>query len=369
MNEINTNKPLKLVIAGGGTGGHIFAGVAIAQEFLKLNFKNEVIFVGSHIGLETKLVPKSGFKLKTIRVGKIVGLNFFEKLKTLIQIPIAIIDCLFFLVKFKPNFIIGVGGFASGPCLVAAKILNIPIGVLEQNSVLGFTNTLTTKIANFVFGAFPNCPKNVNPQKFIFTGNPIRQEITQFQKRKNLNEKPFTIFIFGGSQGAHAINLIMIKTAKIFAEKNLEIKIIHQTGEKDFKMVQEAYSHLKLQTEVHPFIYEMNKIYEISDLVICRAGSSTITELAATEMPAILIPLPTAAQNHQYFNAKTLFDANACLLLEQSSDLDNTSKKLAQMIEEIILNPQKLEELKINIKKFFQKDSANKIISTMLSTL
>ena len=204
---------MKLMITGGGTGGHIFAGVAIAQEFLSQSKANQVEFIGSTQGLEVRLVPKAGFKLHTLNLGRLVGQSIFQRLLTLVQIPIAIIKAVLILKNFRPDFVIGVGGFAAGPTIIAAWLLKIPIGVLEQNSIMGFTNRISAKCADHVFLAFDEIPNGIDSKKCVYSGNPVRSGL-KAQKKSNAkttdDEKVFQVFAFGGSQGATGINKLLI---------------------------------------------------------------------------------------------------------------------------------------------------------------
>ncbi len=354
---------MKCILAGGGTGGHIYAGVAIAQEFLSQSKGNEVLFVGSSSGLEGKLVPKAGYQLKTINLGKLVGQGIIRKLMTLFQIPIAVFKCIRIIKEFEADFVVGVGGYAAGPCMIAAKLCGLPIGVLEQNAVMGFTNKLSSKLADYVFTAFNEVPDGVPASKCIYTGCPARSELKIAPEK---SDNPFVLFIFGGSQGASGINKLMPDVAKILREKNVNVEIIHQTGEREFEQVKEKYETLKMKAEVHKFIYDMQNKYNQASLVICRAGAGTITELGVTQSAAILIPFPQAAQNHQEHNAKMIEQANAgkCFL-QTKNGLDASPGDLAHLIIEIKNNPELRSTYRKNIAQFFKADAAKRIVDVM----
>jgi len=350
---------VKLVITGGGTGGHIFAGVAIAQEFLTQSKGNDVLFVGSDTGLETRLVPKAGLKLETLKLGKLVGQSAARRLLTLAQIPFAVIKCMGILRRFKADIVVGVGGYAAGPCVIAARILGIPTGVLEQNSVLGFTNRIAVSVADQVFLAFDEVPKGAPPAKCIVTGNPARSTLSSTAVKSS---KPFVIFAFGGSQGATGINKMMTEAALELRSLKDEIRIIHQTGERDFETVKKAYEEIGFPAEVHRFIDDMQAMYNRATIVVCRAGSGTIAELGATRNAAIFVPFPFAAGNHQEINARVIERSGACLVLVQGK---NTGSDLARALIELRDSPQKLEQMRNQMTAFYRPDAAKKIVETM----
>lgn len=350
---------MKLVITGGGTGGHIFAGVAIAQEFLSQSKGHDVLFVGSHSGLETRLVPKSGLKLETLKLGRLVGQGALAKLQTLWQIPWAIFKCVRILRSFEADMVVGVGGYAAGPCIVAARILGIPCGVLEQNSVMGFTNKISANLAQHVFIAFDEKPLGAPKAKCIVTGNPARSSLRPIEIKSN---GPFTVFAFGGSQGAVGINKLMTDAAKEFLPIKDKIRFIHQTGERDYDNVVKAYSEIGFPAEVHKFIDDMQAMYDKASVVVCRAGSGTISELGATKNAAIFIPFPFAAGNHQEVNARVVEKAGAAFVLLQGN---SSGSELATMVRKLMNEPQTLEKMRLNMAHFYRPDAARRIVDTM----
>jgi UDP-N-acetylglucosamine--N-acetylmuramyl-(pentapeptide) pyrophosphoryl-undecaprenol N-acetylglucosamine transferase len=351
---------MNLVITGGGTGGHIFAGVAIAEEFLRQSKANKVLFVGSAYGLETRLVPKAGYDLETLNLGKLVGQPWYVRIFTLIQIPIAIIRCLCILRKFRAQMVIGVGGYAAGPCILAARILGIPSGVLEQNAIMGFTNRISAKLANQVFTAFPKVPSGVESAKCVVSGNPTRSNLKPALAKP---VKPFVVFVFGGSQGASGLNTIVSGALEILDKRGRTVSVVHQTGERDFDAIRKKYTELGLNAEVHRFIDDMQSRYNQASLVVCRAGSSTISELGATQNASILVPYPHAAGNHQEFNAKTVVNAGAALLVLESEP--NAAQVMAAKIEALMDSPDQLDKMRRAAGGFFQPGAAGKIIETM----
>lgn len=336
----------KLLVAGGGTGGHVNAGVSIVEHFRKLEPEIEVLFVGTKRGLESKIVPTHSIPIKFINSRGLKRENFFIFIYSLLLLPISALQSFFILAFFKPKVVIGVGGFASGPLVICASFLKIKTYILEQNTIMGFTNKALAKYVKNIFIAYPlqkiEKLKAQTINKIILTGNPIRQKISE---QKILDNKVFNLFIFGGSQGARAINYAIINILSEL-EKISNLKIYHQTGELDFTKVKKEYETHKLNYELFPYIIDIEKIYSKSNLIISRSGASSISELIVTTIPSILIPLPTAADNHQYYNAKYLEDMNACFLIEQNK---LNGEILIKTIVELINNNDVLNNLKKNL--------------------
>ena len=352
-------KNVKLVITGGGTGGHVFGGIAIAQEFLSQSKSNETLFIGSSEGMEVRLVPKAGYKLETLKLGKLVGQSWFKRLSTLIQIPVAILKCYRILKRFNPDMVVGVGGYAAGPCIVAAKFLGIPIGVLEQNSVVGFTNRISAKLANQVFLAFDDIPSGIEASKCVVTGNPARSAMKPCAEKKS---SPFNVFAFGGSQGATGINKLLTEAASHLKDLQQSLKFIHQTGERDLAWVQKTYADLQFPAEAYAFIDDMQSRYNDASVVICRAGSGTISELGATQNAAIFIPFPLAAGNHQEINARLVERAGAAKVLIQGQ---TDAATLANLIRELHNDSSKLSKMRQSMGQFHKPDAAKRIVEIM----
>lgn len=374
---------MNLAVAGGGTGGHIFAGVAIAQEFKSQSRANDVLFVGSEYGLETRLVPKAGFRLETLKLGKLVGQNFLRKILTLLQIPFAVLKCVRILRRNEIDLVIGVGGYAAGPCILAARLLRIPTGVLEQNAVMGFTNRLSARLAGHVFTAFDEIPAGLPAAKCTFTGNPVRVGLRpEASKQARLNSppmdgaqsdqaRPFTVFAFGGSQGASGINRMMVEAAREFVGEKNTVRIIHQTGEREFDQVVAAYREMGFPAEVHRFIDDMQSMYDRASLVVCRAGSGTIAELGATKNAALFIPFPFAAQDHQARNAELIERAGAGVMIPQfrkdrdGARADTPGTELAARIRALRDDLATLARMRENIAAFSRPDAAHRIVELM----
>jgi UDP-N-acetylglucosamine--N-acetylmuramyl-(pentapeptide) pyrophosphoryl-undecaprenol N-acetylglucosamine transferase len=356
-------EPFKLIIAGGGTGGHVSAGIAIAQELKEKNKDASILFVGAKSGLEEIMVPKAGFPLILLKVGKLKGLSFFQKLNTLIRIPIPIFISIGIILKFKPNAVIGVGGYVSGPFVFSAFIckifLRIRTAILEQNVVPGLTNKILSRFVNYIFLAFPDAKRFFDANKSVISGNPIRKNLRPLPPSSH---NPFTVFVFGGSQGATGINNLVIDSLPLLNDLNIDW--IHQTGEKDFERVLNVYKKLnKNSYRVEKFIHDMLSAYEKASIVICRSGASTLSELARVGRASILIPYPQAADDHQLKNAKSFCEHTSAILINQN---EATGNLLAEKIRFLYFNPEKIFEIEKKSRKLdVSTNPAEKILETL----
>jgi UDP-N-acetylglucosamine--N-acetylmuramyl-(pentapeptide) pyrophosphoryl-undecaprenol N-acetylglucosamine transferase len=318
-----------IVIAGGGTGGHVFPGVAIGDEVKRRNPEARVVFIGTERGLEKKLVPAAGHELFTINVSRLKGGGLWAKVKGLFRLPIAIFQSWRILRKVKPEVVIGVGGYASGPALLAAWMTFRKTAIQEQNATPGMTNRFLGKLVKRVFAGLPTT--RFSPKKLVLTGNPIRHAIAERLENREIRaaSADLRMLIFGGSQGATFLNervpslLAALDRAQGAsagsASPSPRITITHQTGERDLDATRARYAELGLNAQVLPFIEDMASAYAQSDLAICRAGALTIAELTAVGLPSVLVPFPFAADNHQEANARVLEAAGAGLVATQAS--------------------------------------------------
>jgi UDP-N-acetylglucosamine--N-acetylmuramyl-(pentapeptide) pyrophosphoryl-undecaprenol N-acetylglucosamine transferase len=305
---------MRAVLAGGGTGGHVIPAIAIAQE-LQNRYQAEVLFIGTARGLENRLVPAAGFPLQLVKVGALNRVNLATRLKTLFDLPRAVFAAGRMLNEFQPDVVIGVGGYASGPAMVAALRRRIPTVAFEPNLVPGFANRI---VARFVSAAAVHFEQTAeyfrNP---VVTGVPVRQAFFQIPRKPYVQTSP-TVLVFGGSQGARAINQAMIRTMPELMRRLPGLRVIHQTGERDYNEVQAAYTQAAIPAEVHKFIDDMPGFFSRADLVLCRSGASTVAEIAAAGKPAIFVPFPLAADDHQRRNAEALEQAKAAVVLEET---------------------------------------------------
>jgi UDP-N-acetylglucosamine--N-acetylmuramyl-(pentapeptide) pyrophosphoryl-undecaprenol N-acetylglucosamine transferase len=304
---------MRIVIAGGGTGGHVIPALAIAQE-LKKQFSAEVLFIGTSRGIETRLVPQAGFPLELIEVGALKNVSLLTRAKTMFNLPRAIAASSRMLSEFDPEVVIGVGGYASGPAMVAAIRRRLPTLAFEPNVVPGFANRM---IARWVSAAavhfeetcqyFPHCQ---------VTGVPVRSAFFDIASK---TDGPSTLLVFGGSQGAHAINQAMSESLSGLRLKIPGIHVIHQTGQRDYDRVLAAYQQSGISGEVHKFIDDMPGTFARADLLVCRSGASTVGEITAAGKPAIFVPFPAAADDHQNVNALALERVGAAVVVEESN--------------------------------------------------
>ncbi len=346
----------RIIIAGGGTGGHLYPGIAVAKEFQK-RYKNiEILFVGTANGIEYRVLPKEGFRLETIRIAGFFGKGLLKKIATLFMLPFSIIDSFRILRRFKPQCVIGVGGYASGPLVLSSAIMRIPNVILEENVVPGATNRLLSYFTKKAVVAFEDTKRFLrNGADVVVVGNPIREEIYKKPRRKS---DKFTLLIFGGSLGAHTINMKMAEAVDYLKEFKEKIKIIHQTGEADYSLVKDAYNKAGFDAEVMPFIYDMASAYANADLVVCRAGATTVAELTACGKAAIMVPFPFATHNHQEMNARALSEAGAG---EMMLNKDLSGKVLANRIIYYLNNRSKIEEMEKKSMSLGKRDAASKM--------
>ncbi|MCS6913420.1 MAG: undecaprenyldiphospho-muramoylpentapeptide beta-N-acetylglucosaminyltransferase [Myxococcales bacterium] len=310
---------IKIIIAGGGTGGHLFPGLAVADELCQRGAS--VSFVGTRRGLEARLVPQQGYRLAFIDVAGIKGRGLRGVLGVL-RWPVAVLQTLAILVRERPDVVVGVGGYASGPVVLLAALLRIPTAVLEQNSVPGVTNRILGRFVDLVFTAFPESGTFFPTQRVRLVGNPVRRQILQGARVAPTRQDAVRLLVLGGSQGARAVNDLVVGAVASLVERGLPLpRIHHQTGPADEASVRARYEALHLppgQVEVSAFIDDMAGAYGAADLVVGRAGATTLAELTALGLPAVLIPYPFAADDHQTRNARYLEAQGAARVLVQS---------------------------------------------------
>ncbi|RJO68649.1 MAG: undecaprenyldiphospho-muramoylpentapeptide beta-N-acetylglucosaminyltransferase [Myxococcales bacterium] len=309
---------MKLLIAGGGTGGHLFSGVATA-EALRAEGRHEILFVGTARGLEATLLPKLGWPVRFVTVGGLKRMGPWRTAVNLFKVPLSFLQSLAILLRFKPNVALGVGGYASGPAMLAAWLTGVPTAIVEQNSYPGVTNRLLGRLARAVIIHFERAAEYFPPKKIRRFGNPVRQAFAALaaEEATPMPEGKLRLLITGGSQGAHAINVAFADAALKLAKMKDRLVIRHQTGEADAEAVRRAYAQAGLAATVEAFIDDMPAAYRAADLVVCRAGAGNCAELAAAGKPALFVPLPTAADDHQTANAAELVGAGGAWMVQQ----------------------------------------------------
>jgi UDP-N-acetylglucosamine--N-acetylmuramyl-(pentapeptide) pyrophosphoryl-undecaprenol N-acetylglucosamine transferase len=308
-------RPLRVLIAGGGTGGHLYPGLAVARELLTRVPDAVVTFAGTARGLETRVMPREGFALDVIRSGGLKGKSAADRAKGLGMLPLSAVDSWRVLSRRAPSLVIGVGGYSSGPIVLLAAVRRIPTLVLEQNAVPGLTNRLLAAVVRAAAVTYEETLPYFKGKGFV-SGNPVRPQFLDVRPY-DAADGPLGVLIFGGSQGAHAINVAAVAAAARLAVAATPLAITHQTGERDLEMVREGYRRAGLHARVEPFLYEMDREMSAADLVVCRAGATTLAEITAAGRPAVLVPLPTATDDHQRRNAAALARAGAAEVIDQ----------------------------------------------------
>ena len=353
---------MRVLIAGGGTGGHLYPGIALARELLRRDPSMQVSFVGSASGIEARVVPREGFELDLIHVAGLKGKSRVERTIGFGLLPIAVIDSWRVIAKRRPDVVVGVGGFASGPVLAIAALFGYPTMLLEQNALPGVTNRL---LARFVRAAAVNFEAALSyfPRTGFVAGNPVRPEFFPAQNeeandRSNRPRDAARVLIFGGSQGAHAINVAMVEAAPRLAASGIRLAITHQTGERDLDLVRAAYERAGLAARVEAFIFQIDGEMKAADVVICRAGATTLAELAASRTPAILVPLPTATDDHQRKNAEVFAKTGAAIVIDQR---DLTGDALTSALRELMTDPDRRARMSAAAKTLARPDAAQRI--------
>lgn len=305
---------MRAILAGGGTGGHVIPALAIAQELQK-RYEAEVLFVGTARGLENRLVPAAGFPLKLVKVGALNRVSLATRLKTAFHLPRAVFTAGRMLNEFRPDVVIGVGGYASGPAMLAAILKHVPTLAFEPNLVPGFANRIVARFVSAAAVHFDQTAEHFrNP---VVTGVPVRPAFFEIPNKPYLPDAP-VLLVFGGSQGARAINQAVIRSLPELVRRLPRLHIIHQTGEREYNEVRAAYSGMAISAEVHKFIDNMPAFFDRADLVLCRSGASTVAEIAAAGKPAVFVPFPRAADDHQRRNAEAMEQAKAAVVLEET---------------------------------------------------
>ncbi|MEZ5308727.1 MAG: undecaprenyldiphospho-muramoylpentapeptide beta-N-acetylglucosaminyltransferase [Pyrinomonadaceae bacterium] len=344
---------LKILIAAGGTGGHIYPGIAVAREVVERSDENEVRFVGSGQGLETRIVPENGFELELIHSAGLKNVGTLGKIKGVALLPKSLFESISIIRKFKPDVVVGAGGYVTGAVLIAAWLLRIPTLAMDSNALPGFTNRALARFVNRAALTFEEALPYFRG-KGVVTGNPVRKGFFAI-KPKERGEK-LELLLFGGSQGARGINLAMIDALPLLKPVESKLSITHQTGRFDFETVKTGYEEAGwTSADVREYISEMIEQFEKSDLIISRAGATTCAELAAAGKAAIMVPLPTAADDHQRKNAEALEKAGAARMILQK---DLTGESLAKIISGFVDNPGSISTMETAAKKLGREDAA-----------
>ena len=355
---------MRVVIAGGGTGGHLYPGIAVARELLARRPDATVTFAGTAAGIEARVIPREGFPLDFLRSGGLKGKSWAARLRGAALVPLSLLDAWRIVVRRRPDLVIGVGGYSSGPVVLLAAVRGVPTMVLEQNAVPGLTNRLLARLVQSAGVTFESTRRFFGPKAFV-SGNPVRSEFfgSARQPGEAGPDAIARVLVFGGSQGAHAINVAMVEAAPELAAGGPPLHLTHQTGERDVEMVRAAYRAAGLQAEVEPFLYDMGQRLGQADVVVSRAGATTLAEIAAAGKAAILIPLPTATDDHQRKNAEALVARGAATLLLQR---DMNGRALAERIRTLAVDAVSRERMAAEARRFARPDAAKVIVDRAL---
>jgi UDP-N-acetylglucosamine--N-acetylmuramyl-(pentapeptide) pyrophosphoryl-undecaprenol N-acetylglucosamine transferase len=353
---------MRVLIAAGGTGGHIYPGIAVAKEVMRRDPKAEVRFVGTERGLEARLVPQAGFDLSLIESAGLKNVGMGARIRGLLVLPKSFFAARRLLQEFRPDVVVGAGGYVSGPVLLTAALMRVPTLVMESNALPGFTNRRLARFVNRAAVSFEAALPYFRG-KGIVTGNPVRREFFDIQ-RKSRDATRFSVLVFGGSQGARAINeAVVAALPHLEAERNL-LSITHQTGEADFEKVRDGYVDAGWgeQANVRRYIDDMVAEFAGADLIVCRAGATTSAELVAAGKAAVMIPFPQAADDHQRKNAEALQEAGAARMILQQ---ELTGQRLATEISRLVQSPDELTKMEEASRKLARGDAAAAAVDLM----
>jgi UDP-N-acetylglucosamine--N-acetylmuramyl-(pentapeptide) pyrophosphoryl-undecaprenol N-acetylglucosamine transferase len=339
---------MKIILAGGGTGGHVIPALAIAEELRRGG--HDAAFVGTERGIETRLVPAAGFQLHLVKVGALNRVSLATRLRTLIDLPLSIFAAMRILRGFQAQVVIGVGGYAAGPATIAAVLLRIPVVLFEPNVVPGYANRA---VARFAANAAVHFEKTGRWfRKYEVTGVPVRPAFFALPARRS--PQP-TLLVFGGSQGARALNRIVRDCAAELLARIPNLTIVHQTGSREFQEVSAFYKEKQIAVEVSAFIDDMPQRFADADLIVCRSGASTVAEVAAAGKCALFVPFPGAADNHQLLNAELLAQADAALLIPES---ELSPERFVNEVTDLLASPERLAAMSAKARALAHPDAA-----------
>ncbi|WP_110953220.1 undecaprenyldiphospho-muramoylpentapeptide beta-N-acetylglucosaminyltransferase [Anaerosinus massiliensis] len=343
---------MRIIVSGGGTGGHIYPAITLIKTIQSMTDHCEVLYVGTKAGLEADIIPKEGLAFKTVDICGFERKLSVKNVKTIFKSMQSVWTARKIIKEFKPNVVIGTGGYVCGPVLLAASLMKIPTMIQEQNVIPGITNKILAKFVDKIAVGYNEAGQYFSPDKVVFTGNPIRQEVMSADKNAGiykfeLDRKKKTILISGGSRGARSINRAMIAVHKHFS-KNSNIQLLHVTGKNEYNDIVTKLQKQGIDTEgigniiIKPYLYDMPQALAIADLAIFRAGAVGLAELTARGIPSILIPYPYAAENHQEYNAMIMQKKGAAIVIR---DCDLSAECLIHVIDELLENDTKLEHM------------------------
>ncbi len=358
--------PLGVVVAGGGTGGHLFPGIAVAQQFVARIPEARVLFVGTDRPFEAAAASRAGFPHQAVRAEGIKGRGLKRALAALFKVPRGIFDSIRILGEFRPHLVFGVGGYASGPAVVAGWLTGKAVVLQEQNLLPGIANRAMAALAQRIYVSFPETAERFSRKKVRIPGNPVRKEVLEAAKPEAAGRRgKMTVLILGGSQGARSINTAVIE-ALGHLERPGAVRFIHQSGEADADRVKKAYENAGIEADARPFFHDMGRVLGRADLVICRAGATTVAELTAVGKAIVFIPFPHAADDHQRKNAEALARRKAADLILES---ELSGQMLARRIDTYAASPELRQQMAQRAKTFGRPDAAAAIVDDCLHLL
>jgi len=363
---------VSVLIAGGGTGGHLYPGIAVARELLRRRPDAAVTFAGTAAGIEARVVPREGFTLDVIRSAGLKGKSLPALLRGAALLPLSAIDAWQVLSRRRPAVVVGVGGYSSGPIVALAALRRIPTLLMEQNAMPGLTNRTLARIVDAAAVTYEESVAFFGDKAFM-SGNPVRSGffVESHEALSGGNDEQLQppsgaarVLVFGGSQGAHAINVAMVEAASRLAAATPGLALTHQTGERDLGMVREGYARAGLSARVEPFLFAMDGEMRNADLVVCRAGATTLAELTAAGRPSILVPLPTATDDHQRRNAMALVSGGAARMIEQR---ELTGDRLASELIALATDADERRRMAAAARGRARPDAARLIVDRILA--
>jgi UDP-N-acetylglucosamine--N-acetylmuramyl-(pentapeptide) pyrophosphoryl-undecaprenol N-acetylglucosamine transferase len=361
--EMVAEPHVRVVIAGGGTGGHLYPGIAVAREWLSRQPDAQISFAGTARGIESHVVPREGFALDVIRSGGLKGKSLIDLGRGASLLPLSLLDAWRIVSRRRPQLVIGVGGYSSGPVVLVAAVRGVPTMLLEQNAVPGLTNRLLARVVRAAGVSFEATKAYFGSKAFV-SGNPVRPEFVAPvgpSEESGVDEHAAItrVLVFGGSQGAHAINVAMVAAASELARGGAAVHLTHQTGERDLEMVRAGYREAGIQADVEAFLYDMGRQIGRADLIVCRAGATTLAEITAAGKPAVLVPLPTATDDHQRKNAEALAEVGAAEMLLQQ---DLTGQTLAAQIRALVVDGARRARIAAAARRLARPNAAREIV-------
>lgn len=347
---------MNIILAGGGTGGHVIPALAIAEELRRRG--HQAAFVGTARGIETRLVPQAGFPLYLVKVGALNRVSLATRLRTLIDLPVSIFTAMGILRRFQAQAVIGVGGYAAGPATIAAVLLRIPVVLFEPNVVPGYANRAVARFAANAAVHFAQTGRWF--RSFEVTGVPVRPGFFALPARRS--QRP-TLLVFGGSQGARALNRVVRESAAELLERIPNLNLVHQTGPREFEEIRDFYTSHQIPVEASPFIDDMPQQFADADLIVCRSGASTVAEIAAAGKCALFVPFPGAADDHQLRNAELLAHADAALLIPES---ELSTERFVREVTALLGDTERLAAMGAKARTLAHPDAAPHIVEMAL---